>query len=125
MEGHDEQQPRPNPRFAGMEAFLVIGVETVSRGITQGEVGAIVGGHPSHLLLLGRLLHLALLGGLYSAQAGYVVPPAASGAAGQGRWGGCTGGGHTHGCPPPRDLPPSLSEPVGARIHLLSFSSTF
>ena len=82
MEGQHEQQPRPNPRFAGMEAFLVIGVETVSRGITQGEVGAIVGG--THLLLLGRLLHLALLGGLYSAQAGYVVPPAASGAAGQG-----------------------------------------
>ena len=27
-----------------MEAFLVIGVETVSRGITQGEVGAIIGG---------------------------------------------------------------------------------
>ena len=27
-----------------METFLVIGVETVSRGITQGEVGAIVGG---------------------------------------------------------------------------------
>ena len=44
MEGQNEQQPRPNPRFAGIETFLVIGVETVSRGITQGEVGAIVGG---------------------------------------------------------------------------------
>ena len=27
-----------------METFLVIGVETVSRGITQGEVGAVIGG---------------------------------------------------------------------------------
>ena len=27
-----------------MEAFIIIGVDTVSRGITQGEVGAIVGG---------------------------------------------------------------------------------
>ena len=44
MEGHDEQQPRPNPRFAGIETFLVIGVETVSRGITQGEIGAVIGG---------------------------------------------------------------------------------
>ena len=27
-----------------MEAFIIIGVDMVSRGITQGEVGAIVGG---------------------------------------------------------------------------------
>ena len=44
MEGQNEQQPRPNPRFAGIETFLVIGVETVSRGITQGEIGAVIGG---------------------------------------------------------------------------------
>ena len=44
MEDNHDQQPRPNPRFAGMESFIIIGVDTVSRGITQGEVGAIVGG---------------------------------------------------------------------------------
>ena len=41
-----------------METFLVIGVETVSRGITQGEVGAVIGG----VLLICLVLSCLVIG---------------------------------------------------------------
>ena len=32
----DERRPRPNPRFAGVERLLFIGVENLAQGISKG-----------------------------------------------------------------------------------------
>ena len=45
--------PRPKPRFAGATEFVVIGVEAVVRGLSEGEIGMVVGGV---LLLLAVVL---------------------------------------------------------------------
>ena len=36
--------PRPKPRFAGASEFVLIGVEAVAKGLSEGEVGLVVGG---------------------------------------------------------------------------------
>ena len=51
----DSRHPRPNPRFAGVERVLVVGVEQLAQGISDGDVGLIVAG----------LLIILLAGGLW------------------------------------------------------------
>ena len=40
----DSRHPRPNPRFAGVERILVVGVENLAQGITDKNIGLIVTG---------------------------------------------------------------------------------
>jgi hypothetical protein len=42
---------RPKPRFAGATEFVLIGVESVVKGLSEGEVGLVAGG--VLLVLLG------------------------------------------------------------------------
>ena len=50
--------PRPKPRFAGATELVLIGVESVVTGLSEGEVGMVVGG----VLLL---LLVAVAGGVW------------------------------------------------------------
>ena len=49
----DLRHPRPNPRFAGVERVLVVGVENLAQGISNGNVGLIVAGLVIILLAVG------------------------------------------------------------------------
>ena len=40
----DLRHPRPNPRFVGVERVLVVGVENLAQGISNGHIGLIVAG---------------------------------------------------------------------------------
>ena len=39
-----QRYPRPKPQFAGATEFVLIGVEAVAKGLSEGEVGLVVGG---------------------------------------------------------------------------------
>ena len=49
----DSRHPRPNPRFAGVERVLVVGVENLAQGISDKNVGLIVTGLLIILLAVG------------------------------------------------------------------------
>ena len=49
----DSRHPRPNPRFAGVERILVVGVENLAQGITDKNIGLIVAGLLIILLAVG------------------------------------------------------------------------
>ena len=48
--------PRPHPRFAGVETFVIMGAEAVVRGWTEGDTGLVVGGLLLLLLSIGGWL---------------------------------------------------------------------
>ena len=48
--------PRPHPRFAGFETLVVVGVEAVARGWSNGDTGLVVGGLLLLLLSVGGWL---------------------------------------------------------------------
>ena len=49
----DSRHPRPNPRFAGVERILVVGVEKLTQGISDKNIGLIVTGLLIILLAVG------------------------------------------------------------------------
>ena len=49
----DSRHPRPNPRFAGVERVLVVGVEKLAQGISDKNIGLIVTGLLIILLAVG------------------------------------------------------------------------
>ena len=49
----DLRRPRPNPRFAGMDRLLIIGVENLAQGTSKGQVGLIVAGLSIIVLAVG------------------------------------------------------------------------
>ena len=44
MMNSTQRFPRPKPRFAGATELVLIGVELVVQGLSEGEVGLVVGG---------------------------------------------------------------------------------
>ena len=49
----DLRRPRQNPRFAGMDRLLIIGVKNLAQGTSKGQVGLIVAGLSIIVLAVG------------------------------------------------------------------------